>query len=235
MSNQDYLEKLKNEKEHFELENETIFTYPNIQEFTINNNYLTYQTYQLNIEGLELSLLDPRLFSFTTSEILFVLKNMVINLRQPDFIDKEIEYLYYLEKLAELNEENKQYIYKYMEDFYQKQNIVKRYNYDELRDEINERILPISAAYLDEEDKTSNFHKPASVYIRELDNAHVESQRETSKMTYSGPRLVRTNGSIRTNSFDIDSWNEAGFTNTLIVVGTTLAIGIGLAIYMILR
>lgn len=235
MSNQEYLEKLKNEKEHFELEGETIFAYPNIQELSINNDYLTYKTYQLNINGLELYLLDPILFKFEVNEILFVLKNSVINLRQPDFIDKEIEYLYYLEKLDELNDENKQYIFKYMDDFYKKQNIVKKYNYDELRNEINERILPISAAYLDEEDKTSNYHKPAAYYIRHLDDVYNETQRETTKMSYSGPRLVRTDGSIRTNSYEIDSWSEAGFTNTLILVGTTLAIGIGLAVFMILR
>lgn len=235
MSNKEYLEMLKNEKEFFELENETVFLYPNIQELTINNSYLTYKTYQLNIQGLELHLLDPTIFTFGINEILFILKNMVINLRQPDFIDKEIEYMYYLEGLNELNDENKQYIFKYMDDFYKKQNIVKKYNYDALRNELNERVLPISEAYLNEEEETSNYHKPASNYIRELDNAYNETQKETTKMTYSGPRLVRTNESIRINSFDVDSWNEAGFTNSLIIVGTALALGLSLALFMILR
>lgn len=235
MDNKSYLEKLKGEKEYFEFENETVFEYPNIQNLNIENNYLIYGTYRLNLNGIDLYLLDPSLFKLSINEILFAIKNMVINHQDPSFIEKEIKYMEYLQSLTNLDDEKKKYIFKYLDDFYKKQKLNKRFIDNDLQNEINGRIIPISAAYLNEEDQNSNYHRPASIYIRELEVAYSEAQRNSAGHAYKGPVLVRTNDSITPTSFDVDSWQEAGFTNTLIAVGTTIALGIGLAILLFLK
>ncbi len=225
MENNSYLNYLKSISNNDNGEVE----YPNIQDFFITDNFLIYKNFKLDLNGIKLAMLDPILFTFEINEILFILKNNVINFKDPNFIQKEINYMLYLENLIILTDEQKKYIYDYLNDFYKKNNIRKQYNYSELNNELEARIIPINQAYLKDDEINSEYYKPAANFIRELELAYYNNENATNTIKYSN-QLVRTNNSLPLGLYDTDSFREAGFAHNIIIIVITILIGFLLAL-----
>ncbi len=231
--NEQHFVSLQNTKT--ENNNSFILIYPNIKEFKIENNIIKYQNYEINLGNLELYSLDSSIFSLEISEILFILNKLSKYINDKEGFNKEINYMLFLQSLTELNEEHKNYIIYYLNEFYHLKKITEKFFSNTLINLYKEFIIPISEAYLHENEVDTKYNKPACAFIRLYETNLIEDSFNNSSNN-NGHKLVRKNG----NQIQLPSNDEpfglnaaAGFANTMLVISVTTTIGITIAILTI--
>lgn len=227
MTNDNYFNYLKSLKNEFEPNN---LKYPSLETINVSDNILQFEGMRLNLHDFELEYFNHDVFSFAPNEISYIIKTNIINLLDNEFIKKEVKYIEDLENLKEITEEMKQDIFNYINDYYIKKYIKDKYNYLDFDDELNQRIVPISNAYLKEDDPLSHYHNPASEYIRELEG-HYYTKKDNS-MSYEGPVLVRTKDSLMPNSYEVIDFKEQGFISSIIILILTICLGVVIGILL---
>ncbi len=215
MSNDLYFESLKNIKDL-----DGNYLYPNIQNYSVKDNIFSFNDIQLDLNNIALNMLDPIIFTFEKNDAFIILKNILINTKDPGFIDKEVQYMLYLEDLKNIDDNQKTYITNYLNNYYTKKNIKEKYAFDELNEELEKRTIPITNAYIEEE----IYNNPASTYIRDFESNHY--QKNSNVLQYQGPILIRTDKSLMPNDYESDSFKEAGFINTIVIISLTIVLGI---------
>lgn len=202
--------------------------FPNLTNIQIKNNILYYNEMQLELKNIELYLLDTHLFSLDINEIFYIIRNIISSVNNPEVLKEQVNYMYFLLKEKNITEEQKQYLYNYINDYHKRKNIMSKYIYEEAKNELALMIMPINEAY---NEYSEYYENEASVLIRyiELEFSNKELEGGNGKQ---GPIRIRTSSNIKLYNDELES--IAGFASGAFIISITTGIGILVALAIVI-
>ena len=203
------------------MSNDTFFDkyqniYPSLQYFHCNNNYLVLNydntNYSLYITHINLSSLAPEVFLLNPVE-LFQMLYILELFYKVDLTDDEIKYITdYVNKYLELNDK-----------------LLANEINDDNAPRINSLSIPVYTSYNDGFTNTK-----CAMVIQNIINNHTE---QLEKGEGKGVKLVLTNPNFKGYENEDNNLDKtvftAGFTITMIIVGTIIAVSIYVAYFIL--
>lgn len=228
IKNNIFFNKLKQENTN------NVFSYPNLENLTIQKNYIILKKDPpliVYLGNLELTYIDKSLFTLEEEEIIYILSNISNMINNPDYLQKKITYVDKVLELDKITEEHKSYIYSYLNDYHKRIHMQKKFRYNNDEEELREMIKPICKCYDDSEFGYSK--NPAAVYLKDLEKQFAEQSLNNNENTKAKIK-VRQNGH-NTVSFEDENTlihTATGFISATFIISIIGIIGIVLAIIL---
>lgn len=208
--------------------------YPNLANFNFKNNYIAYTEASTSaicfLGNVSLDSLESSLFSLTPNEIFYILNNICLMINNPNEIDKKVKYTGILLGFATLENEHITYIYNYLNDYHNRQNMHEKYSYPGDTSEIQKIEIPVHKSY---DESLELYNNPGAIYIRKYEEQYYENKLATGESSSKEKAYVRTLKSNH-NTVEIEPayTSIAGFMSATFIISLVLILGIVLAVIL---
>lgn len=218
-----YIEKLKG------LTNKGCVTYPSLVSMNIDDNHFCYGSGSINLGLLRLDMVDERLFMLSADEIFFTINCFANSKNRHEYIDKYVSILDNILNKDYLNEEDINYIYNYVDDYYKRYLIISRFDNKYMVNEVNKMAVPLNKCY-DSIHNGDIYYKPGTEYVRSLTTRYNEDALKHGPTNDKGYVKVRNMHKDIRNTSKIDS--VAGFMSASLIISLVVSIAIVISIIL---
>lgn len=163
--------------------------YPGLSLITVSDNILHYGGADLSLGSLNLNLLNKDLYKLKADEIYFAMLCYVSNSNNPDFLDRKIKFMDMLIGQSFIDDEQTNYIYTYIDEYYKRYALMQSYKDDALTKELLAMSEPLKKVY-DKKEYRAYHSKPASVYVR---NLNLQNKVDVSEFNVGNRGFMSTN------------------------------------------
>ena len=204
--------------------------YPSLRNIVCKNNHIVLNDVCFDLKKLDLRILDNSLFSLSENEIMYILKNIIASVNYPTLLNQKVTFAYQILKFNTLDDKSKEYLYKYVDDFYKRRNVSRKYTYDGQSEELNLMIGPINYSY-DNSDVNNVYDKPGATYVRDLELSYSNHALSSEGNKKDGYVRVLSNGKNIVSN-DEPLLDIAGFMNATLIISLTLMSGLLLSVIL---
>ncbi len=228
MNNQGLFNNLKQQIIGYNNDNSPVFMYPALKDMTFENNILTYLDNSITFNDNEFFNVDRQIFTLNSKDCMSILNILNNNAKNPKEIEQKYNRIVFLELLQSPIEENYTEISKYINEYFEKQNLYNKYPNEIIYNEVNVLRDVLTRCYIsDYQDR------PICKYIESEFNKKIDELNQSSQGTSNAYVKVKKDPNnlivipSEENTF-IDK--AAGFANTTLIISLTTTLGITIAL-----